>query len=136
MKRIIILLLVLVLSAGCGQQNEQTLMTLNTPDQILRELALGNTEGAMAPFGTDVQNEELKKQLEEYAILIDGRAPDHCDCVRYERSGSIEERNYEETTCFEITLDDGAVLYAICHHSETDERIGLISFTLFAECPW
>lgn len=136
MKRIIVLLLVLALFAGCGQQNEQPLMTLGAPNQILKELALGNAEGAMAPFGSDVQNEDLKKQLEEYAVLIDGRAPDHCDCVRYERSGSIPERNYEETTYFEITLEDGAVLYAICRHSETDDRIGLISFELFTECPW
>lgn len=136
MKRIMILILVITLLAGCGQQNEQTLVTLNIPYQILRELALGNAEGAMAPFGTDVQNEDLKKQLEEYAVMIAGRAPDHCDCVEYERSGSIEERNYEETTCFEITLEDGAVLYAICRFSETDERIGVISFELSTECLW
>ena len=136
MKRILILILVLTFLAGCGSQDVHPLMTLNAPDQILRELALGNAEGAMAPFGSDVRNADLKRQLEDYALLINGRAPDHCDCVRYERSGSIEERNYEETTCFEITLEDGAVLYAICRHSETSERIGLISFELYTECPW
>lgn len=136
MKRIIILILALTLLAGCGSRNEQTLMTLNIPDQILRELALENAEGAMAPFGSDVQNGDLKEQLEAYATLLNGRAPDHCDCVQYERSGSIQERNYKETTCFEITLEDGAVLYAICYFSETDERIGVISFELSTECLW
>ena len=102
----------------------------------MNELTLGNAAGAMDPFGTDVQSEELKQQLHEYVALLNGRAARNIDCVSYQQSGTIKDGTYEETACYEITLEDGTMLYAKCYETATTNRVGLVTFQLFTECPW
>jgi len=133
---ILIMLLIAVLLIGCTQRQMVQLVSLNAPEQIIRELIVGDIEGSLDPFRSDARDEALTEKMTGYAELLDGRDYLRCECLDYEVTGSRQEGLCEETTYHRITLKDDTVFYAICECLTDENGDGLVSFSLYTECPW
>ena len=139
MKRTISLLALIVLVVGIftACSTEPTLRGLVSVQDMITQLSNDNIEEAWNPVYESQASSDLKDRLAEYVELIDGRGISRCDCVNYSTTGDDSgPGNYEETTQYQITLDDQTILYAqaVCIRDDNGEEI--ISLELFTESPW
>ncbi len=135
---ILILLFVVCLGSGCQERVHGLRGPANT-QSILQCLSNGDIEGAIHLTSEPWNDAEVEARFLSYAELIRGQPIRWCSCLDYDIVATIPDHgNYpvEETTRYEVTLEDDTILYAQFYYVFDGNEVTHQQFELFENNPW
>lgn len=138
MKRVLIILMIALLLVGCTPKEAQpVLRSLVSATEMIHQVSYGNLKEAWNPVYEGGAAADLEQRLKEYTLLFGGWDIEQCDCVDYTVTGAVSgPGEYEEITCYEITLDNGTVLYAQATAIRDANGEGIIDLVISQEVLW